>query len=173
MSLENSKRIMVIGSGGSGKSTLAVKISKIVGIPVIHLDKLYWHNWVAAEKDEWISLQNELIKAKSWIIDGNYGGTMDIRLENADTIIFLDINRWVCIYSAIKRWITHIGKVRPDMGDGCNEAIDMEFLRWIYEFPQKGRVNIIEKLERYKAKNIIVIKSRKEIKKWLKELARC
>ena len=172
MDIINSKRIMIIGSAGSGKSTLAIALSKSKNIPVVHLDKLFWQpNWIMTPKNEWHSKQIDLVKEDTWIIDGNYGSSMDIRVENADTIIFLDINKWVCIYSALKRWIANIGKVRADMGEGCKEKIDFEFIKWIYEFPKKGRVGIVGRLQNQKNKKIIILKNRKELKNWLKELA--
>ena len=79
-------------------------------------------------REEQITVQNNLIKDEKWIIDGNYGGTMDIRLNAADTIIFLDIHRTICIYRAFKRIIKYRNKTRPDMGAGCEERFDLQFL---------------------------------------------
>jgi adenylate kinase family enzyme len=87
------KKIILIGSGGSGKSTLARKLGDKLEIDVYHLDALFWKpNWEGAPKDEQRKVQNDLVKKEEWIIDGNYGGTMDIRLNAADTVIFLDIH---------------------------------------------------------------------------------
>jgi len=150
VNLSNAKRIIIIGSGGSGKSTLARKLHNKMRIPLIHLDKEYWkENWTAPSKEEWIAKQLRLIYQDSWIIDGKYSSTMDIRMECADTIIFLDINRCICIYSVLKRWISNIGKIRPDMGNGCKEKIDYEFIKWIYEFPKIEKPKIIEMLKKY------------------------
>src|SRR5690242_17455985 len=95
------KKIILIGSGGSGKSTLARQLGNKLNIKVHHLDALFWKpNWEGVPREEQIAVQNNLIKDEKWIIDGNYGGTMDIRLNAADTIIFLDIHRTICIYRA-------------------------------------------------------------------------
>ena len=74
------------------------------------------------------TVQNELVKEDEWIIDGNYGGTMDIRMNAADTIIFLDIHRTICVYHAFKRVVQYRNKTRPDMGAGCEERFDLQFL---------------------------------------------
>ena len=74
------------------------------------------------------TVQNELVKEDEWIIDGNYGGTMDIRMNAADTIIFLDIHRTICVYRAFKRIVQYRNKTRPDMGAGCEERFDLQFL---------------------------------------------
>ncbi len=90
------KKIMLIGSGGSGKSTLARQLGNILNIQVYHLDAIFWKpNWEGVSKEEQISIQTDLVKKDEWLIDGNYGGTLDIRMDAADTIIFLDINRTI------------------------------------------------------------------------------
>ena len=139
------QRITIIGSGGSGKSTLAVRLGSLLQLPVHHLDSLYWKpGWVETERSKWVVIQQSLVDTGSWIIDGNYGGTIDIRLEASDTVIFLDMNRFTCLFRAIKRTLKHFGKHRSDMGDGCNERFDFNFVRWIYGFPKKKKPEIIE-----------------------------
>lgn len=110
------KKIALIGSGGSGKSTLARKLGKKLNIEVYHLDALLWKpNWTPTSKEEQRNIQNELVKKDQWIIDGNYSGTMDIRLNAADAIILVDISRVRCVYRVLKRMIQYRGKSRPDM----------------------------------------------------------
>lgn len=114
------KKIILIGSGGAGKSTLAKEMGAKLNLDVYHLDALFWQpNWVAVTREEQKQIQHELVKKEEWLIDGNYGGTMDIRIVAADTIIFLDIKRNICIYRALKRMIMYRNKVRTDMGPGC------------------------------------------------------
>lgn len=171
MDISEAKRIMIVGSSGSGKTTFSRNLHKKLNLPVIHLDKLFWkENWVQTPREEWIEIQNKAMQANEWIIDGNYSGTMEVRAEKADTIIFLDISRTICLYSVIKRWLTNIGKVRPDMGSGCKEKIDFEFLKWTYDFPKRSRPNILKLLESKKDKNIIILKSRRAIRRFLEEL---
>jgi len=82
------QRIVIIGCGGSGKSTLASRLAGLLGLPVQHLDQLYWRpGWVATPDPQWRSTVAELCGRPAWIIDGNYGGTMDVRLAAADTIV--------------------------------------------------------------------------------------
>ncbi|WPC42855.1 DNA topology modulation protein [Clostridium sp. JS66] len=165
------KRIMVIGSPGSGKSTFSRKLSHITGIPLIHLDKEFWNSgWVETPRDEWVKKQKFLIAGDEWIIDGNYGGTMDIRLEKADTVICFELSRVACILNYFKRVITNLNRVRPDMSEGCNEKFDFEFMKYIWNFPQKlGRRNnyIIEK---NKDKQIIIFKNRRDVNRYIIKL---
>ncbi|RCW39737.1 adenylate kinase family enzyme [Paenibacillus prosopidis] len=123
------KKIILIGSGGSGKSTLARQLGEKLKIKVYHLDALFWKpNWTGVPKDEQRKVQNDLVKEDEWIIDGNYGGTMDIRLNAADTIIFLDFPRIICVFRAFKRMVQYRNKIRPDMGEGCEERFPLSFL---------------------------------------------
>jgi adenylate kinase family enzyme len=132
------RRIAIIGSGGAGKSTLARRLGEITGLPVIHLDREFWRpGWTETPKPEWRSRVEELVEGDGWIIDGNFGGTMEIRLAAADTVVFLDFPRVLCTFRAIKRAVTYRNRTRPDMGPGCNEKFDLEFLRWVWQFPGK------------------------------------
>lgn len=113
-------KIAVIGSGGSGKSTFSRKLGNILNLPVYHLDTMYWNpGWIETPKDKWESVVRELADNDQWIIDGNYRSTMDIRLNSADTIIFLNMSTLLCTYRIIKRRFMFKGKKRPDMTEGC------------------------------------------------------
>ncbi len=155
------KKIAIIGSGGSGKSTLAVLLGKALDLPVYHLDKLYWKpNWSQTPHDEWSEVLKGVCKNDYWITDGNYKSTLDIRLEACDTVIFLDVNRFTCIYRAIKRTLT--SKNRPDMAEGCEERFDMAFIKFLWDYPQKTRPIVIDKLNLcMHSKNVIIAKSGK------------
>lgn len=162
----------MIGSGGAGKSTFARQLGEILKIKVIHLDALYWNpGWVKTPSEEWEKKQESLVKEESWIIDGNFSSSLDIRMEEADTIIFLDFPRTLCLYRAIKRRIKYIGKSRPDMGKGCPEHIDIEFLKWIWQFPVKTKPRIMDKIKKHSdGKNVYILKSPSEIKTFLQNL---
>ncbi|KFN04000.1 DNA topology modulation protein [Bacillus clarus] len=166
------KKIMIIGSGGSGKSTFSRGLGKRLQIPVYHLDALNWkENWVLASREEQIALQKKLVKRDSWIIDGNYGGTMDVRLENADTIMFIDLPRIQCLYRVIKRRVQYHNKTRPDMGEGCEERLDFSFLKWVWMYPKKQRPAIFKKMQDISSeKEVIIFKSSSQIGKFLKVL---
>ncbi|MEH6935615.1 MULTISPECIES: DNA topology modulation protein [Bacillus] len=166
------KKIILIGSGGSGKSTLAKQLGNKLKIQVHHLDALFWKpNWVGVPREEQRTVQNDLIKEEKWIIDGNYGGTMDIRINAADTIIFLDIHRTICVYRAFKRIVQYRNKTRPDMGAGCEERFDLQFFKWIWEYPKSKRPAILKRLDQFnKDKRIIILKTPNEVQRFIKEV---
>ncbi|MCE4048858.1 DNA topology modulation protein [Bacillus sp. Au-Bac7] len=166
------KKIVLIGSGGSGKSTMARQLGEKLNLRVYHLDVLFWKpNWVGVPKNEQINIQVELVKEESWIIDGNYGGTMDIRLNAADTIIFLDISRWTCMFRMIKRILKYHHKTRPDMGEGCEERFSFAFFKWIWKYPHTKRPVILKSLEVLsKHKKVVIINTPKQVRLFLERL---
>ncbi|MGF3104705.1 DNA topology modulation protein [Rossellomorea sp. DUT-2] len=163
------KKVVLIGSGGSGKSTLARQLGEKLKINVYHLDALFWKpNWVGVQRNEQEKVQNELVRNEEWIIDGNYGGTMEIRLNAADTIIFLDISRTICVYRAFKRMLIYRNTTRPDMGEGCEERFDLKFIKWIWNYPKTSRPEILNRLKQLpKDKQVIMLKSPKEVQLFL------
>lgn len=165
------KRIMVIGSPGSGKSTFSIKLAKITGIKLIHLDKEFWnYGWIETPREEWVEKQKSLICGDEWIVDGNFNGTIDIRIEKADTVICFNLSRVVCLMSYFKRVITNLGKIRIDMPEGCPEKLDFEFMKFIWNFPKTSGQSNIDRLGKGKDKQIIVFKNRREANQYIKEL---
>lgn len=165
------ERVVILGCSGSGKSTLARALGEKTGLPVVHGDKLFWHSgWVESTKAEIDAKLLAAANGDKWIIDGNYMRTLPGRLERCDTVIYLDLPRWVCLFSVFKRFITSVGTVRPDMGEGCPEKIDWEFLTWIWNFNKTKRQRIYDMLAQYPSKDIRIFKSRKEVKAFLANL---
>ncbi|MEM7103889.1 MAG: DNA topology modulation protein [Bacteroidota bacterium] len=145
------KRIIVIGSCGAGKSTFSKKLHAITDLELIHLDRHYWKpHWTETPKAEWESTVKALIAKDSWIIDGNYGGTMDIRIERADTIIFLAYSRLTCMYRVLSRVIKNYGRTRDDLGKDCPEKVDWQFLHYVWNFKKTREPGILNKLEKVK-----------------------
>ncbi|AMM91877.1 topology modulation protein [Peribacillus simplex] len=167
------ERIMVIGvSAGVGKSTFAKRLGENLNIDVHHLDTFYWRpGWVEAPLEDFISAQKEVLSDDKWIIDGNYSNSFDLRSEHADTIIYLELPLRVCLYRVVKRWLSYIGKTRPDMGEGCQEKLDWQFVKFIMTtyFPRKKKMKKrLADLQRSEPEKIMVIlKSKQEIEEYL------
>jgi len=165
------ERIMIVGCGGAGKSTLARQLGEKLGLPVVHLDKLFWHSgWVESTKEEIDGKIMLELQKERWIIDGNYMRTMPIRMAHCDTVIFLDFNRVSCVWGILKRYLTNIGKVRPDMAEGCPEKIDWEFFVWVWNFNKTKRERIYRMLKEAEGIETIVLKNRRAVENFLEQV---
>ena len=165
------ERIMIIGCGGSGKSTLARQLGEKTGLPVVHLDKLFWHpGWVESSKEEIDAKIMQIISEPRWILDGNYNRTLPKRLEKCDTVIYLDFSRFACLMGVAKRVLTTYGTVRPDMAEGCPERFDWEFLQWVWNFNKNKRKKYYDLLSAQTGKEIYILKNRREVKRFLGQI---
>ena len=166
------KRVIIIGCSGSGKSTLAKLLGQALGLPVHHLDAIYWRpGWQETPPDEGDTSVQELCTQPQWIIDGNFGRTMELRLAACDTVIFLDLPTRSCLWGVIRRYWQYRGRTRPDMTSGCPEKLDGEFIRWILGFRRKSRPQILERLRQAEGlKRIVTLTSRAAIRRFLTEI---
>ncbi len=165
------ERVIIIGCGGAGKSTLARQLGEKLGLPVVHLDKLFWRpGWISISGEEFDELHRREIAKERWILDGNFGRTLPERIARCDTLIYLDFSRFACLMGVLKRILTTYGKVRVDMGEGCPERIDLEFLKWVWNFNQNNRERNYACLAQAKHAKAIVLKNRKEVKAFLETL---
>ena len=165
------ERILIIGCGGAGKSTLARRLGEKLGLPVIHLDKLFWKpGWVESSREEIDEKIHRELQKTQWIIDGNYNRTIPERIKYCDTVIYLDFSRWACLGGVCKRVLTTYGKVRPDMGEGCPERFDLDFLKWIWNFNKKNRERYYGMLNDAEGIQTIVLKNRRMVKRFLQSL---
>lgn len=163
------KRIAVIGSSGSGKSTFANKLGEKLDRPVIHLDKEYYTSeWKQKYpiKDDWLNFQKKLAAGDEWIIDGNYRSSLAIRLDRADTIIFFNFPKWLCLYRAFKR---SFKREQPfDKPEGMRDKISWELIKRVITYPTKEIYQIINSYKN-RAK-IVVVKNDKDVQDLLKEV---
>ena len=137
------RRVLVIGIPGAGKTTFSRALAARTQLPLIHLDKEYWRpGWVMTPRSEWRPVVAQLAARDAWIMDGNYDSSLDLRLPRADTVVWFDYPRHICLYRALRRAAAGYGRTRPDLGEGCPERIDLEFLRYIWAFngEERGRV---------------------------------
>lgn len=107
------RRVLVIGASGAGKSTFAAQLGQRTGLPVIHLDREYWQpGWTEPSREAWKATVARLIAGECWILDGNFGGSMDLRLQACDTVVFLDMPRLTCIRRVLLRRLRHRRRAR-------------------------------------------------------------
>ena len=167
------QRILVTGSCGAGKSTFSKKLQSILKLELIHLDQ-YYHkpNWEEPEKAEWEKIVHTLVQKPSWIMDGNYASSFDIRFKYADTIIYLDYPTILCFWRVIIRIFKYHGVTRSDMANGCKEQFNLEFLHFVLTFNSKFKKGIIQKLNLVKdEKKVCVFKTDKQADKFLAQIS--
>ena len=167
------ERIMIIGCGGAGKSTLARKLGEILKLPVVHLDQIYWSpgNWEHLTKEEFDTRLSAELEKSQWIMDGNFSRTLPERIDTCDTVIYLDFNRMTCIMGVLKRVFTGLGKVRPDMGEGCPERFDWRFLVWVWNFNKKNRAKTYQLLAEAQHAKVHILKNRKQVNQFLSNIS--
>ncbi len=164
------KKILVIGSGGAGKSTFAKRLGEVLGINVIHLDRLYWQpGWIEPPKPEWAATVEEICNRDAWIMDGNYSGTLERRLAACDTVIFLDLPPRTCVWRVLKRLVRYRNTTRLDMAEGCHEHFNLQFLLWVWNYRRRTRPKIVNRLKRCEGKvKVIWLQSAAEINQYLR-----
>ena len=165
------ERILIIGCGGAGKSTLARKMGEKTGIPVIHLDQLWWKpGWVESDREEFERILQQELEKTRWIMDGNFDRTIPHRASYCDTVIYLDFSRVACLLGVLKRVLTNYGKVRADMPEGCPEKWDLDFLKWIWNYNKNKREKNYRLLNELEGVETIVLKNRRMVRKFLETL---
>jgi len=163
-------KILVIGIPGSGKSTFANKLGKELNREVIHLDKLYRKTgWVVAyTKTEWVELVKNLVSKEQWIMDGNYTNTLDIRLSAADTVVFLNFNKFICLYRVWLRCYKKDPLLGIDKAEGDKNRLSWDLVRKIITYPRKEILRKLEKIEN--EKKVFMVKNSQEVENLLEKL---
>lgn len=165
------RRVLVIGSGGEGKSTFARALGARLGLPVVHLDRLYLRpGWEVTPLQEWVPTVERILDGEAWVIDGNYGGTLDRRLSACDTAVFLDLPRVLCLWRVVRRRIRYAGRSRPDTAAGCPERLSWEFVRWICRYPEHRRPRVLATLAAAEGVRVVRLRSRREVRDFLDAL---
>ena len=137
------KRVLVLGSSGSGKSTVSRRLGEALGVEVIHLDSHFWlPNWVSVPEEIWPETVAGLLQREAWVIDGNYTSTLPLRLAAADSVVFLDVPRRVCLWRCLKRLVQNWGQNREELAPGCYEKMDWAFFKWIWDYPRVQKPHI-------------------------------
>ena len=163
-------KVIVIGCSGSGKSVFSRSFASLSGFPLYHLDNIWWReDGTNISRDEFDERLGEILDRDEWIIDGNYKRTMERRMAACDTVIFFDLPLEDCIEGIKARR----GKPRPDMPwRGAGDSDDPEFMEFVKSFKDVQRPHVIELLEKYSDKRIVIFKSRDEADGFLRDFRR-
>lgn len=145
------QRVVVIGSSGAGKSTFARRLGAATGLPVTHIDQLFWQRgWVQTPKSLYLERLAAVVAGERWIIEGVNASTLDLRLPRTDLLIWLERSRFACLWRVARRVLASRGRVRPDMAPGCPEQLpDLEFLTYIWTFDTRIAPRIEAAIDRH------------------------
>ncbi len=158
------KKVIIIGCPGCGKSTFARKLAEKTCLPLYYLDMLYWNaDKTTVSKEIFRQRLSDVLQTDKWIIDGNYGSTIEMRMSACDTVFFLDFDVDTCLQGIKERQ----GKLRPDM-PWIETEDDVEFIEFIRNYTTQSRPKVIELLKKYKDKNIIIFNNRDEAEDYIK-----
>ena len=168
----NARKILILGCSGAGKSTLARVLADRLGLPLIHLDRLWWRpGWVERDPAEFDAELAEVLAGDRWIIDGNFSRTLHTRLQAADCAILLDYPRRKCLAGIFRRFLQYRGRTRPDLTEGCPERIDWEFFCFVWNFRKLRLPPVLEKLAAAPPScRVIILHSPRETEQFLRGL---
>lgn len=159
-------RILILGCPGSGKSTLARALAAQTGLPLVHLDNLWWRaDGTHISREAFDRALGELLRGEQWILDGNYSRTIEVRLRAADTVIFLDYPESVCMDGIRVR----VGQPRSDM-PWTETSLDPELVTLVQNYRRDDRPALLSLLQKYPDKQALIFPSREEAARWLSEL---
>ena len=164
--MELGQKIIVIGCPGSGKSTLSKELRDVTGLPLFHLDNIWWKpDKSYISRVEFDQKLNEILLTDRWIIDGNYNRTYEMRFQACDTVIFLDYPVNVCMNGIKER----IGRSRTDI-PWTERALDPELVKLVERYETDNRPVILSLFEKYPDAAKFVFKSRLEAAEWMSRL---
>lgn len=145
-------RVAIVGCSGGGKSTLARALGAKYGLPVIHLDVLFWEpGWVESDPLRFREAVEAAVAAERWVSDGNFTGASAMRLARADTIIWIEPPMMLCLWRAVWRALTAFGRARSDMAPGCREKVDLAFYRYIWTWNRLRRPKVQRVIDTFAA----------------------
>jgi adenylate kinase family enzyme len=163
------KRIAVVGCSGGGKSTVARALGAALGLPVVHLDALFWQpGWLESEPEPFYAAVETALAGEAWVCDGNFTSVARFSLARADTIIWLDRPTSLCLRRAVWRAVTGFGRTRADLAPGCPEKIDFAFYKYILTWNRAARPRLEAAIDTFGAQaKLIRLRKDREIAAWL------
>lgn len=160
----------IIGPGGSGKSVLARRLGAGWGLPVRHLDAVYWGpGWRPTPPEAWIGVVAGLAAGDRWVIEGGYPEVLDQVLTRAQLAVLLDLPRRVTLPRLLLRPLRPGDRRRGDLPRGMHHVVDRENLAWAWRWPAGDRVRVLAALDRFPGEAVI-LRSPREVRRWRRRL---
>ncbi len=165
----NYKKIAIVGISASGKSIFSRRVAQETGLPLFHMDNLFWkNNWEEIPEAEYLIEHELLIQKDEWIIEGYVDKKMANRLKEADVVLYLDYPSILCAWRILLRFFKHRKESRPELPP---EALEKLKLRRIWVVLTRGERHDIE--DAIQAGNPRLVKrfhSPKELEKFINNM---
>lgn len=164
------EKVAIVGCGGSGKSHLARRLGQIIGAPVTHLDAVYYdEDWQTLDQETFAARQRALVAQPTWVIDGNYNSTLQIRLEACDTVVLMDVSTWAALYGILSRQLRHGTGHR---GNGVHNRIHWGVITYATTYRRRMRPRVIAKINNFARDHadVVFLTSRRHTRRWLRDV---
>jgi len=166
------QKILIIGSNGAGKSTFSYRLAEKTGLPLTHIDQIYWRgNWEITPRAEFERTVEEIARGEKWIIEGNNMRSLHQRMRYADAVIWFDFPPAQCVWNVLQREIRYWGKVRPDMPATCISRLEWSFLKLVWGFNRQHRSRIEQCIKEASDIQVFHIRNYEEVERLLMEIA--
>jgi adenylate kinase family enzyme len=166
-------RIAIVGCSGGGKSTLARAVGAALGLPVVHLDALFWKpGWVESDPGPFRAAVDVALAGETWVSDGNFTSVADLSLARADTIVWIDQPIPLCLRRAVWRGLAGLGRTRADLAPGCPEKVDFAFYRYIATWNRLARPRLQRAVDGFGSRaRLVRLRSDRAIAAWVDEVS--
>lgn len=131
------RKILIFGNSGSGKSTLARRLKDTENLAHLDLDELAWQKTTPLQRAPLSESQSAIEQFtqdnESWVIEGCYADLLELLLNEANEMIYLNLPVEDCIENARQRpWEPH--KYESKQAQDAN--LDM-LLDWIRDYDNR------------------------------------
>ena len=159
-------KLLITGPVASGKTTLSKILSDYYEIERFEIDEIV-HDINNNDKKRSLKEQTKMINQinkenKSYIIEGVLRKDLDFILNLVDQIIFLDIDKKTISKRIKRRYIKQKLKIEKSSYKPTKEMLNNMY-KWNNDFDDK---DFLKRLYKY-PKKLIIIKNKKELKKYL------
>ncbi len=159
-------RIIIVGCPGSGKSTLARELQGRTGLPLYHLDNVWWRpDRTHITREAFDARLQSILEGEEWIIDGDYSRTYEPRFRACDTVIFLDFSEEECMNGIRER----VGKNRTDM-PWTEDRPDPELAALVMNYRRDRRPDVYRLIEKYPDRRVNIFQTREQVQEWISAL---
>jgi adenylate kinase family enzyme len=161
------ERVAIVGCGGSGKTHLARDLARRLGLPLTHLDAIYYDaKWDALSREAFVEAQLRLVAEPRWIIEGNYASTLAVRLVAADSVIVMDLPARSCLLGVLQRRLLHRGGQHQELG--VYDRITWSFIKYIVGYRREMLPRVRGLIRRHApGATVVVLRSRREARRFL------